>query len=527
MKTNLIKFLKKYHIYILFGLILILFLFTRFYKIAEVPGSVNQDEAVGAYDAYSLIMTGKDHHGNSWPLSFEAFEDWTSPLHTYVSIPSIAALGLNLFSMRLPVILFNLVGVILLYILVSKITKNKYMGLFAMLALTASTQNLIASRFAIPPFFQLPLLLGFLICAVNLLSDIKRVKLNTLGLLLSALFLIVCYPSQKLFTPLLLLTFGIIYFIPVQKRKIKSILIYAFASLLIMAVVYLPILLSPEIFNNRFNGISIMPSSISEVPSFLVQFAYRYGQYLLPEFAFGKGDLDPGFRMSEYPLVNANLSIFFYIGFAVLFFHAIGKLKDFKLNRKISIFLIALTLLAPLPGSLTEGINSSVRNAHFFPFIIVLASLGLFFVIDKLKGFSKYILAIAVAFVITIQFLFIFNFYIKYYNTVAEGNFKGTINFMINKVIKEESSDSQIYTNIKSSRQPYILYLFQTSYPPAQAQQEVKANIVIKKTEKYLDYSIPKIANFNFTVPDEVITDPSCDKKATDNIVYYVCNKYK
>jgi hypothetical protein len=98
---------------------------------------------------------------------------------------------------------------------------------------------------------------------------------------------------------------------------------------------------------------------------------------------------------------------------------------------------------------------------------------------------------------------------------------------MINKVIKEESSDSQIYTNIKSSRQPYILYLFQTSYPPAQAQQEVKANIVIKKTEKYLDYSIPKIANFNFTVPDEVITDPSCDKKATDNIVYYVCNKYK
>jgi hypothetical protein len=60
MKTNLIKFLKKYHIYILFGLILILFLFTRFYKIAEVPGSVNQDEAVGAYDAYSLIMTGKD-----------------------------------------------------------------------------------------------------------------------------------------------------------------------------------------------------------------------------------------------------------------------------------------------------------------------------------------------------------------------------------------------------------------------------------------------------------------------------------
>ena len=53
-----------------FWLILILALaaFLRFYKIGQVPPSLNWDEVAIGYNAYSILKTGKDEWGVPFPL---------------------------------------------------------------------------------------------------------------------------------------------------------------------------------------------------------------------------------------------------------------------------------------------------------------------------------------------------------------------------------------------------------------------------------------------------------------------------
>ena len=56
-------------------LIIILAFVLRFWRLDSYP-AFNADEAALGYNAYSLITTGKDEHGNSWPIHFQSFNDF-------------------------------------------------------------------------------------------------------------------------------------------------------------------------------------------------------------------------------------------------------------------------------------------------------------------------------------------------------------------------------------------------------------------------------------------------------------------
>ena len=56
-------------------LILVIAVLLRFWQINTLP-SLNPDEAALGYNAYSLLKTGKDEHGISWPLHFKSFSDY-------------------------------------------------------------------------------------------------------------------------------------------------------------------------------------------------------------------------------------------------------------------------------------------------------------------------------------------------------------------------------------------------------------------------------------------------------------------
>src|SRR5215207_2988516 len=84
--------------------ILLVAFFLRLYQVTQL--SPYWEEVALGYDAYSILKTGKDHHGNSWPLvAFESFGDWKPSLYFYAIVPFIQLFGLNTFSVRLPSIL--------------------------------------------------------------------------------------------------------------------------------------------------------------------------------------------------------------------------------------------------------------------------------------------------------------------------------------------------------------------------------------------------------------------------------------
>ena len=73
----------------------------RFWQLGNVPPSPDWDEAALGYNAYSIMLTGKDEYGISFPLRLKSFGDYKMPLYSYLSIPFIATFGLSESSTRM------------------------------------------------------------------------------------------------------------------------------------------------------------------------------------------------------------------------------------------------------------------------------------------------------------------------------------------------------------------------------------------------------------------------------------------
>ena len=65
----------------------------RTISLGSVPPGLHHDEACNGYDAYSILHTGRDHHGNFMPIAIEAFGDYRPPIFDYSLVPLIGLSG--------------------------------------------------------------------------------------------------------------------------------------------------------------------------------------------------------------------------------------------------------------------------------------------------------------------------------------------------------------------------------------------------------------------------------------------------
>lgn len=82
----------------------------------RIPNGLIPDEALSAYDAFSIVRTGRDAAGERLPL----FPRSTARLHClniYATVPFVAARGLDVWAARLPAALSGVAGVGLLFLL--------------------------------------------------------------------------------------------------------------------------------------------------------------------------------------------------------------------------------------------------------------------------------------------------------------------------------------------------------------------------------------------------------------------------
>src|SRR3989338_88548 len=82
----------------------------RLFGLTRYPAGLNADEAALGYNAYSLLLTGKDEHGHSWPVNLESFGDFKPAGYAYLLIPFIKIFGLTEFAVRLPSAIFGILG---------------------------------------------------------------------------------------------------------------------------------------------------------------------------------------------------------------------------------------------------------------------------------------------------------------------------------------------------------------------------------------------------------------------------------
>lgn len=288
-------------------LIIAIALLLRVYDLANNPIALNQDEAINGYDAYSLITTMGDHHGNFMPIMLESFGDWVSPVITYITIPFVQLLGLSEFSIRLPVALLGVGTVILIYLFSLQVFNDKKLALIAAFFLAIMPWHITLSRWAIPPsivpFFLLLFMTVFLGAIKN---NSKEPYYQFILASLCAGILTYSYPTQKLFVPLLLIALSVIFL----RKNIIKITIFLSTYIIFVSPLYLITLADPNRYNSRFKLVSIFRPE-ENIFMILGKFLLRYLSYFSPEFNFGISDSN---IMQRVPGFGANydfLSVFF------------------------------------------------------------------------------------------------------------------------------------------------------------------------------------------------------------------------
>ncbi len=123
-------------------------LFARLWQFGTIPGDLNQDEAFAAYEAWSLLTTGRDTAGYAFPVYLTAWGSGMNALESYLMIPFIALFGLEVWAVRLPQLLVALLSIPAVYGAGRRLFGERT-GLLAALLLAICPWHVLLSRWAL------------------------------------------------------------------------------------------------------------------------------------------------------------------------------------------------------------------------------------------------------------------------------------------------------------------------------------------------------------------------------------------
>lgn len=192
---------------IILVLILLLSFFLRFYKITEIPPSLNWDEASIGYNAYSILKTGRDEWGQKFPLHFKSYGEYKLPAQIYFSIPGIAIFGLNELGVRITPVIYGSLTVLLLYFLAKELFENDLIALLSSFLLAISPWHIQLTRASFESSFSVFwVVMGMWLLVKGFKKPIWWVY-SAIPFIIS----VYTYNSARIFTPILLLVIFIVF----------------------------------------------------------------------------------------------------------------------------------------------------------------------------------------------------------------------------------------------------------------------------------------------------------------------------
>jgi len=183
-----------------------LFFLIRLIDLGENPKGFFCDEASIAYNAKSILETGKDEHGEFLPLFFEAFGEYKPPFYIYSTALTLSLFEDIHFATRLPAAIFLGLLLLAVYALLARIV-HPVCGLMAILLLGNEPWVHHFSHVA----FGLTLTPLLLILA--LIFWLQGIKQQAYFLCSAVLFAATfySYPPARVFVPLFVLALIILY----------------------------------------------------------------------------------------------------------------------------------------------------------------------------------------------------------------------------------------------------------------------------------------------------------------------------
>ncbi len=329
--------------------ILLLAAALRFPDLERTPPPFNVDEALHAYEAYSILHTGRDQWGTPWPITFRAFNDYRRPAAIYTAVPFIAVYGLTIYAIRAMAAFWGWLSIVLIYRLARDLFGRRE-GLAAALALTLSSWHVGFSRLGVEAS-------GPLLVTVVAGLDFgwrwyrtrRRSWLLAAGLAFGASFY--TYTIAQALTPLLLGAIALIFFKPLRDN-----LGDALATLLLVAIIAAPLavaIVSNPVTWNRLNAISALSGpDTAGWRLVLTQWAGHFS----PRYLFFSGDASPIHHIQGYGQLYWVEMLLVPLGLVAIF--RPGR------DRRAALLVLAWLAIGAVPAALTRqdmGSPNSMR----------------------------------------------------------------------------------------------------------------------------------------------------------------------
>lgn len=374
--------MKKY-----FWIILIAAFAVRIIGIAAIPGGINQDEAMGAVDAWALSMYGTDRFGIFLPVHFTAWRySQMSVLLAYLMIPFIKIMGFNIYAIRLPMVLVSTMGIALTYLISKKFFSEKTS--LAIMALVAiNPWHFMQSRWALDcNLFPHLFLLGFYL----LLLGLEKKRYLYLSMIAFGLTFY-CYGVAVYSVPVFLFVYAAWC---LWKKQLP------FKDILISIVIFMAVAL-PEIITMALN---VFHRPTIETPLFTMPYfpeSVRGNDILFMNFSFeqlGKNimaTIKQVFLQMPDSLFNTlpafgplyHISIPFILIGIVHFTKRLFAEKDMK-KQTIDLALWGFLITGIWVGLITYEVNVNRINIIFYP-LILLCGYGIWQVIEWCGNHGK------------------------------------------------------------------------------------------------------------------------------------------
>ena len=449
----------------------------RVYQLDRVPPSLFGDEVDVGYQAYSLLKTGQDMMGNSWPVLVHSLSEYRAPLFIYSDVPFIALFGLNEWGVRLAAVFWGVLGILGVYLLANKMF-NQRIALLSAGFLSISPWHIQYSRVG----FEVTMLLAFMIFATYFFLKCLEKKYY---LFLSAILFSLTpyiYSTAVVFMPLLLLLLILISKLKASRESLMALTIFI--------VILIPFSLQTisGTAGNRFSLISIFgnqqlqdkvillqqrePTFLGKIfhnkPTvYLQNFTTNYMRAFSPEFLFLQGDPNSRHSIHEMGQMYFFEAILLLLAFWVIFRGSLTKEKK---------LILGWLVISPIPASLTyDGGFHATRNFLMLVPLMIILSLGSNLLIEKLNRKNlKRVLAILI-----ILILFNFTFYLHRYFVDYPYESWRAWHFGYKEAFSYVSKNSENYDKIliNNTYEPSLIrFLYWTKYDPGKFHKEFKGD---------------------------------------------------
>lgn len=499
-KRNRIEILKKY---IVFYIVLILGFLVRLIAIDKFPVGLNCDEASSTYEAYSILNYGIDRNGNFLPVFLEAWGSGQNALYSYLLIPFVKILGVNIFSTRIPMAIISCISLIVWYYLLKNIKDDKKFVLIGIIFLSICPWHIMKSRWGLESNLFPDLALWAIGLLISYLKTKKQFKLYLSFAILGITSY--AYGTSYMFLPIFCLLI-IVYLLYKKEINIKQ----AILCFSIVGIISLPIVICVIINTFDLKQINLPFMTIPRLPAnrYEEQTTLFSGNIFLSSLENIKNSISLLILQNDGLIWNniPGFGMYYIISIPALALGLIYSFKNAKEKNEFDYVMNIWFIASFLFLFVFKEANINRINILIFPLVYYISK-GLYMVFEL----KQMVLNVIISCLFIILFV---AFLINYVRLEGEDNW--TFISGVKDVIEyiDSSGAEKIYFQY-AFKEPYIYVLYYTKYDVKKYLDTVQ---VFQENAKF--DNIKSFGRYNFYLPQDYNEKDSLYVFAKNSVEY-------